>query len=82
MNSVGNQCTDLKQQYDACFQTWFTERFLKGDMNDEICAPLFRVYQQCLKKTMKEKQIEFKEVDNDHLGTDKEYKSPRESNQA
>ncbi|XP_022188016.1 TP53-regulated inhibitor of apoptosis 1-like [Nilaparvata lugens] len=80
MNSVGLQCTDLKQQYDACFQTWFTERFLKGDMNDEICAPLFRVYQQCLKKTMKEKQIEFKEVDKDHLGTDKEYKSPKENN--
>ncbi|XP_075220035.1 TP53-regulated inhibitor of apoptosis 1-like isoform X1 [Lycorma delicatula] len=80
MNSYAKQCSDLKKEYDTCFHSWFTEKFLKGDMDDEICAPIFKVYQQCLKKTMKENQIEFKEVVRDHLGTDNEYKVPPQQN--
>jgi TRIAP1/MDM35 family protein len=49
MNSIGENCNELKKQYDHCFLTWFSERFLKGDANDEICAPYFKVYQQCVK---------------------------------
>ncbi|CAG5087350.1 Similar to TRIAP1: TP53-regulated inhibitor of apoptosis 1 (Homo sapiens) [Cotesia congregata] len=49
MNSIGESCNELKQQYDVCFQTWFSDKFLKGDMNDSMCAPLFKVYQSCLK---------------------------------
>lgn len=79
MNSFGKQCTVFKQEYDDCFQLWFTDKFLKGETNDDMCAPLFKVYQQCLKKTMKENQIEIKEVEKDHLGTDKEYKVPPKS---
>lgn len=49
MNSIGEPCNDIKKQYDACFQSWFSENFLKGDTNDSMCAPIFQVYQQCLK---------------------------------
>lgn len=49
MNSFQKECTELKQKYDDCYSVWFTEKFLKGDTNEEMCAPLFKVYQQCLK---------------------------------
>lgn len=51
MNSIGETCNDLKKEYDACFLTWFSEKFLKGETNDAMCAPYFKVYQQCVKVT-------------------------------
>lgn len=49
MTSIGEKCNDLKHSYDACFNAWFSEKFLIGDTNDSACAPLFKVYQQCVK---------------------------------
>lgn len=49
MNSIGENCNELKKQYDACFNTWFAEKFLKGSTNDSVCAPLFKIYQHCVK---------------------------------
>lgn len=49
MDSIGETCNDLKKEYDACFNLWFSERFLKGETNDSFCAPIFKVYQQCVK---------------------------------
>lgn len=49
MNSIGENCNELKKQYDACFNNWFAEQFLRGSTNDQACAPLFKVYQQCVK---------------------------------
>lgn len=97
MNSIGDNCNELKKQYDFCFNTWFSEKFLKGKTDDTMCAPLFKIYQQCVKVTtklisggsddenyfvnyfqdaMRDQHIEFKEIDSDHLGSDKEYKKP------
>lgn len=41
-------CRELKQKYDACFNTWFSQRFLKGDHNDAMCEPLLKVYKDCV----------------------------------
>lgn len=49
MNSIGENCNELKRDYDACFNSWFAEKFLRGETNDSVCAPMFRVYQQCVK---------------------------------
>lgn len=49
MNSIGEACNDLKKEYDDCFNAWFSEHFLKGRTNDSVCAPLFKVYQHCVK---------------------------------
>lgn len=49
MNSIGEACSELKKEYDACFNTWFSEKFLKGETNDSMCEPVFKVYQQCVK---------------------------------
>ncbi|KAG5345113.1 TRIA1 inhibitor, partial [Acromyrmex charruanus] len=74
MNSIGEACNDLKQQYDICFHTWFSEKFLKGDTSDSTCSHLFKMYQQCVKKAMKEHHIELKEMEINYLETEKEKK--------
>lgn len=49
MNSIGEECTELKKKYDDCFNNWFSERFLKGDHDDSVCSSIFKVYQECVK---------------------------------
>lgn len=48
MNSVGEACTDMKREYDQCFNRWFAEKFLKGDSSGDPCTDLFKRYQQCV----------------------------------
>ena len=48
MNSVGEGCTDMKREYDQCFNRWFAEKFLKGDTSGDPCTELFKRYQQCV----------------------------------
>ena len=56
MNSIGADCGDLKKAYEDCFNSWFSDKFLRGSRED-TCAPLFSVYQSCVKKAMQERQI-------------------------
>ncbi|CAG9864297.1 unnamed protein product [Phyllotreta striolata] len=74
MNSIGEACNDLKKEYDACFNMWFSDHFLKGNTDESMCAPLFKVYQQCVKKAMKEQKIDLQEVSKDILGGKHEKK--------
>uniref|UniRef100_T1J6E1 TP53 regulated inhibitor of apoptosis 1 n=1 Tax=Strigamia maritima TaxID=126957 RepID=T1J6E1_STRMM len=67
MNSVGEECNELKKTYDACFNKWFAERFLKGDTED-VCSPLFKAYQTCVKEAIKRNNISLS-------GTSKSMKS-------
>ncbi|MGH0168307.1 UNVERIFIED_CONTAM: hypothetical protein FKN15_054045 [Acipenser sinensis] len=48
MNSVGEGCTELKREYDQCFNRWFAEKFLKGDRSGDPCIEMFKNYQQCV----------------------------------
>ncbi|XP_075978167.1 TP53-regulated inhibitor of apoptosis 1-like [Anticarsia gemmatalis] len=80
MNSIGEECTELKKKYDDCFNSWFSERFLKGDHDDSMCAGIFKVYQDCVKNAMKQQNIDFKEIDKDVLGTESEFKAPPTGN--
>jgi len=49
MNSISPECQELKVQYDACFNRWFKDKFLKGLTDDKSCADLFASYQSCVK---------------------------------
>ena len=49
MNSIGNECNELKAKYDECFQVWFSQKFLKGDTDDDMCQPIFGVYKECVR---------------------------------
>lgn len=76
MNSIGDDCMELKKQYDTCFNSWFSEKFLKGHTDDGQCAPLFKIYQNCVKAAVKRHNIDLKELETDYLGTDREEKVP------
>lgn len=66
MNSLGDDCNELKRKYDSCFNLWFSERFLKGDHDESMCAPIFKDYQECVKKAMEEQKIELREIEADY----------------
>jgi len=77
MNSVGADCTELKHKYDECFNRWFVDQFLKGNLKeDEECKTLFSSYQSCVKKALKDQDINISEVERDVLGTPDENKEP------
>ena len=48
MQSISEACQPLKHDYDACFNDWFREKFLKGE-KDNPCVKLFHSYQDCVK---------------------------------
>ena len=58
MNSLSKKCQEAKEKYDACFNSWFSERYLKGHTEDE-CEPLFKVYQKCIKVGLKVKTTHY-----------------------
>uniref|UniRef100_A0A8C7D345 TP53 regulated inhibitor of apoptosis 1 n=6 Tax=Salmoninae TaxID=504568 RepID=A0A8C7D345_ONCKI len=70
MNSVGEGCTDLKREYDQCFNRWFAEKFLKGDRSGDPCTEMFKKYQHCVQKAIKEKDIPIDGVE--FMGPNKE----------
>lgn len=80
MNSVGQECSDLKHTYDACFNKWFAEKFLKGlAEEDKDCNTIFTAYQSCVKRALKSQNISLSEVEKDVLGTSEENKTPPNS---
>ena len=52
MNSISQDCQQLKTDYDVCFNKWFREKFLKGSKKDD-CAELFKSYQNCVKVNLR-----------------------------
>ena len=48
MESLGPECTKLKQKYEACFYQWYSEKYLTGKSKEDECAPLFKEYRACL----------------------------------
>ena len=52
MDSIDITCTPLKQEYDQCFNKWYSEKFLNGQWNQkdgsEPCAELFKKYNACV----------------------------------
>ncbi|RHZ81174.1 hypothetical protein Glove_123g195 [Diversispora epigaea] len=55
--SIGVNCNELKKEYDACFNRWYSEKFLKGDPKPE-CEELFKKYRDCVLIAVKQKQID------------------------
>ncbi|KAF9919764.1 Mitochondrial distribution and morphology protein 35 [Linnemannia zychae] len=56
-SSIGEKCTQIKQEYDACFNSWYSEKFLKGNVTPQ-CDDLFFKYKECLLKTLEEKKLD------------------------
>lgn len=75
MNSIAENCNQLKKEYDGCFKHWFSEKFLKGDFDDSMCSNYFKSYIQCLQQAMKDQDINLDEINIAHLGTERENKT-------
>uniref|UniRef100_A0A5S6QV39 TP53 regulated inhibitor of apoptosis 1 n=1 Tax=Trichuris muris TaxID=70415 RepID=A0A5S6QV39_TRIMR len=71
MNSISPKCNELKHLYDTCFNEWFSEKFLKGDSED-VCQPLFLLYQECIRKALVEQKVDQGEIDRNIIGSDKD----------
>ena len=65
MNSISKKCQEAKEKYDACFNTWFSEKYLKGQTKDE-CSELFKEYQKCVKEAIAEQKIELWHLDSEY----------------
>eukprot|EP00794_Sanderia_malayensis_P000430 gene430-1071_t len=82
MESIGKDCGLLKQEYDACFNKWYAEKFLKGhvDPSKETvpCEELFKTYRKCVVNAMKEKNMDVEEVMKKVIGTENEKEPPEE----
>ncbi|KAG8597001.1 hypothetical protein GDO81_002137 [Engystomops pustulosus] len=63
MNSVGEECTDMKREYDQCFNRWFVEKFLKGECSGDPCNELFQRYRHCVLKAIKDKEIPVERIE-------------------
>jgi len=73
MSSISTDCNDLKRAYDTCFNSWFSERFLKGDASRlDTCDALLASYTACVKKALQTRNVDLEEIAKEHLGTDKE----------
>lgn len=50
VESLDKICNKLKHAYDSCFNTWFAEKFLKGDTKDRNpCEAILKEYSNCVK---------------------------------
>lgn len=49
LNSFHPECNNLKQQYDQCFNAWFTDHYMNGHYNNVECQKLFEIYTDCVK---------------------------------
>jgi TRIAP1/MDM35 family protein len=58
MSSISPECDKLKQKYDSCFNSWYTEKYLKGKLDSKECDEIFQVYKACVWKNIKAKNID------------------------
>lgn len=68
LNSFHPDCDELKQQYDECFNVWFTEHYMNGHYNNEGCNKVFELYTDCVKVCLNKQTNEllFQEINNYH----------------
>lgn len=70
MDSFHVPCNQIKEEYQKCFSSWFSECYMKGDYDDKRCAKKFEQYQKCLREGLKQQNIDIDEVLKPYLGTE------------
>ncbi|KAI9829415.1 MAG: hypothetical protein M1819_006352 [Sarea resinae] len=56
--SLAPECNEVKERYDSCFLTWYSEKFLRGNSKTDECESLFKEYRSCLTKALKERGVD------------------------
>ncbi|KAL5396057.1 hypothetical protein PMIN06_007876 [Paraphaeosphaeria minitans] len=77
--SLAPECNQVKERYDSCFLKWYSEKFLRGAATTDECGPLFKQYEQCLSKVLKDRGIDkmVKEAREDNRENDAEHMKPK-----
>ncbi|PSN62483.1 hypothetical protein BS50DRAFT_577387 [Corynespora cassiicola Philippines] len=77
--SLAPECNEVKERYDTCFLKWYSEKYLRGAAKTDECAPLFKEYEKCLSKALKERGIDsmLKEAREDNRENDAEHMRPK-----
>jgi len=70
MDSFHAPCNQIKDEYQKCFSSWFTECYMKGDYDDKRCAKKFEQYQKCLREGMQVQALDIEDVLKPYLGTE------------
>ncbi|KAF2278319.1 UPF0203-domain-containing protein [Westerdykella ornata] len=76
--SLAPECNEVKERYDNCFLKWYSEKYLRGTATTDDCQGLFKQYETCLSKVLKEKGIDnmLKEAREDNRENDAEHLRP------
>lgn len=72
MNSLSKKCQEAKEKYDSCFNKWFSEKYLKGKIDNE-CEELFKEYQKCIKEAVAEHKIELWNLPSEYENSKKHF---------
>ncbi|KAF2714130.1 hypothetical protein K504DRAFT_399924 [Pleomassaria siparia CBS 279.74] len=77
--SLASECNEVKERYDSCFLKWYSEKFLRGTATSDECDPLFKQYEKCISKALKERGIDsmLKEAREDNRENDAEHMRPK-----
>ncbi|CUM50779.1 unnamed protein product [Debaryomyces tyrocola] len=55
--SFAPECTEAKNQYDDCFNKWYTEKFLQGKSLENECTELWDSYITCVNTALAKQKI-------------------------
>ncbi|SCU94496.1 LADA_0G08878g1_1 [Lachancea dasiensis] len=50
--SFAPECTELKHEYDNCFNQWYSEKFLKGLSMENECSKQWYAYTTCVESAL------------------------------
>ncbi|XP_010548493.1 PREDICTED: uncharacterized protein At4g33100 isoform X2 [Tarenaya hassleriana] len=56
--SSTSSCADLRIAYNSCFNKWYSEKFLKGQWDEEECCAVdWQKYRNCLSEHLDDKLL-------------------------
>ncbi|XP_023536688.1 uncharacterized protein At4g33100-like isoform X2 [Cucurbita pepo subsp. pepo] len=55
--SATSPCADLRAVYHNCFNRWYSEKFVKGQFDEEPCVSEWQKYRACLSEHLEDKKL-------------------------
>ncbi|KAH9626172.1 hypothetical protein KSS87_017696 [Heliosperma pusillum] len=52
-----SHCAHLRTAYHNCFNTWYAEKFVKGQWQNQECVAEWDKYRTCLSQHLEDKQL-------------------------
>eukprot|EP00695_Tsukubamonas_globosa_P000818 TRINITY_DN1731_c0_g1_i1.p1 TRINITY_DN1731_c0_g1~~TRINITY_DN1731_c0_g1_i1.p1 ORF type:complete len:99 (-),score=8.52 TRINITY_DN1731_c0_g1_i1:44-340(-) len=55
---IMQRCPELKEKYTKCFNSWFSEKFLRGQIMQD-CQQEWEDYKDCVQLSLAQKNLEY-----------------------